>query len=883
MFDQRFHIALWGVVGAAVTALIGGIAGRFTQPHLQIVYAVVGAILGGVVTAIGSAWLRRKRPPAPPYAPKPGDRDFSPAHLLIAHEEVVEFTEFGDLRSLLGEFIAWIQDGEDIARILFGSGGVGKTRFSIELANRVGQLGMKTLFVPRGKEGTFAAESVTAGHRGLLIVDYAEGRPMLDTLITDVVKLGGWKILLLARSAGEWSEPMGRSDAVYKILDTARKTSHELKPLTAPEMRMMVQVAARDFARALGRPVLRNIDVPQSPTGSTVLEIEAAVLMAILDDEARGTDLYIDLQDVYRQTLRHEANYWTTVAQVVGLPPDTGIKRMESVAAAHALLGASSQEELDAIVCAIPNTEQHSFQWKRWITHLYPDNSSSSAQIPALAPDRLAEYLITEVLQPDSEGFQRLVSACSPGQLLNAVLVLARAHADGFTGAQVLLRTVIERAASVLPKLDAPMDLLEVIDAVLPQTQMSKPVARAVLGAVEDALHKSTPSAATRARLMGRYSTRASAAGETSLAVTYADQAVKTFRKLSAHNPRRYEAALASALNSLAIRLDEDDGDSTGAIAAAREALSIRERLAESDPRYVPDLAQALSTLAVRVSGEGYYSEAAALSSRCLALYQDTDSNLGNVNPRVARNLVNSALHLSQASRNSEALSIIGDGVALFEILAAADPATHRFQLSYAYMNQARIRYFLEDFRGAIRASDKAIDIRREYAQSFPEKFEDMLVRALNNHAVYQYRGDKIDEGVSTAEEAWAIALKWRGNESPAQLRAEAELCTTLANAYIHADRSEDALIPGRRAIEIFRSKATEQPGSGQLSLARALHNQAQRLQRVNRPCEGIPMCDEAILIRSSFARTDPAAHEISLSRSLELRDILQEECRSSD
>ena len=877
MFDKEFYIGLWGVVGAVVAAVIGVVATNLGP----LPGAAIGALLGGAIGTAGAAAMRRKRRPPRPYAPKPGEPDFSPAHLLVAHRQVVGFVEFGQLGILLADFVAWAVDGMDVARILTGTGGVGKTRFAIELSERLRGRGLVTWFVPRGGEERFVAEHVAVGTRGLLIVDYAEGRPMLDHLISDVVKLGSWKVLLLARSAGEWSEPLGRRDDVYRVLDAARQTGCELKPLIPPDQVRVAQAAASAFGRALDRVVPTTVQISTAPAGATVLELHAAVLLAMLDEEVDSTDLEVDLQDVYHQLLRHEANHWCSIAETAGLPADVGVSAMMDVAAAHALVGADHPEELDAVLKVIPFSDEHERQWRTWIARLYPGDPSSGARIPAIAPDRLAEYLVTTVFEPDHVGLRRVLEACSPGQLLNAVLVLARAHADDFRGAQALLRCVVDEAARILPDVDAPVDLLEVIDAVLPQLQMSEEVAKLALGIVEGSLRKSTPSAATSARLMARYAARASAAGEGQLAVKYADQAVKTFRALTAHNREQYEPALASALNNLAIRLEEDGGDSAGSIEAAREALEIRERLASASDRYLPALAQSLSTLAVRLSGAGHYSEAVELSSRSAELYRSMDDDPGDAAPRLARSLINSAQHLIRLRRAQEALSVVTQGVSLYEVLADTDPAAYRFSLSSAYMNEAQIRYGLEDLTGALRASRKAIEIREDYAEHHPERFEVELVRALNNHSVYQYRDNDDQGAVTTAERAQAIAARWKGVETEKQLRALAELYTTLANAYTRAGRLDDSLRAGARATELLRQLESRQHGSAGPSLARSLHNQARRLQRVGRPCEGIPLCIEAVTLRSALSELDPAHHP-ELKRSLMLQSQLEDACPGS-
>jgi tetratricopeptide (TPR) repeat protein len=71
-------------------------------------------------------------------------------------------------------------------------------------------------------------------------------------------------------------------------------------------------------------------------------------------------------------------------------------------------------------------------------------------------------------------------------------------------------------------------------------------------------------------------------------------EAVDIYRKLARANRASFEAALATSLNNLSVRLN-DVGDKGGALPAIEEAIEIRSRLAAKNlRRFSKDLKQSL-------------------------------------------------------------------------------------------------------------------------------------------------------------------------------------------------------------------------------------------------------------------------------------------------
>jgi hypothetical protein len=124
--------------------------------------------------------------------------------LLRPEREVVRFWPRAELAAL-GD---WVESGEHVAiQLVHGTGGAGKTRLALELAKRTKENGWLLQWVHRGTEQEAAELAGRAKKKALLVVDYAEVRSNLPKLLADATSNTdgpGVRVLLLARSAGEW-------------------------------------------------------------------------------------------------------------------------------------------------------------------------------------------------------------------------------------------------------------------------------------------------------------------------------------------------------------------------------------------------------------------------------------------------------------------------------------------------------------------------------------------------------------------------------------------------------------------------------------------------------------------------------------------------------
>ena len=263
---------------------------------------------------------------------------FGPAALLRPDRQVVGFID----RPELGRLREWCTDAEEPQVLLLtGAGGVGKTRLSLQLAQDLNGLGWKCAVRP-GEEGD-AVPAVGAVHSGqvLLVVDYAETRTELVAMLRAVAEAedGQLKVLMLARSGGEWWEQLEASaDATVRSVARAAARVY-LPPFSAEAARVsdIFHGAVAAFADALGvaEPDEVEVDAPGGPL--PILVLHAAALLAVLDLRDRSqqapTRVVADAR-VLDELLARERAFWLGAAQAANL---TGAEGIDSGLAAQSV------------------------------------------------------------------------------------------------------------------------------------------------------------------------------------------------------------------------------------------------------------------------------------------------------------------------------------------------------------------------------------------------------------------------------------------------------------------------------------------------------------------------------------------------------------------
>ena len=636
---QTLAVVLWVVTLTVWAAVVAGLLKGPPGVLVGAVLTALAAVTAGYVPGIRDAVLRRRseqaRPDEDAAAAAEALRRASelpgagPAGLLDPRRGLVGFA--GRERELAG-LQAWCQDGAPRGvRLVTGPGGVGKTRLSVELCDRLQQRGWRCVRVGDRAE----ASALTVARQGwsdrlLLVVDYAETRVELPDLLRAVTAdPGPVRVLLLARSAGEWRDRLAAAEppAVRELLAGVGGD----QPLPSAVSRELsnndlVAAAVPVFAAALGVAAPRHVLVDTGPGAVRVLDLHAAALVAVLRSPGAGGPVRVGVGDVLDELLGHEERFWQGTAGRLGLlggPVGMAAGTLRQIVAAGALLGASSQEQAVELLGRVPGAVV-SVQVASWLRDMYPpesgvSNGGGAEWLGSLRPDRLAERLVIAQLTALPELATRCLSGLDERRALRAITLVGRAAADQQETAGVLLERVLPLLEQVVAGLPADVGLLTAISDAIPYP--SAALAEADL-AVTRRILEILPAGdqGLQARWRSRFGVMLAQTGRWAAALTAEREAVVIRRELAAADPDRYRPNLAGSLSNLGNRFS-DLGRPAEALTAEQEAIAIRRELAAANPdRYRPDLADSLSNLGVRFSELGRPAEALAAEQEAIAI-----------------------------------------------------------------------------------------------------------------------------------------------------------------------------------------------------------------------------------------------------------------------
>jgi hypothetical protein len=325
-----------------------------------------------------------------------------PSALLRAEYAIVPFQ---GRHALLDEFGSWAAEGPPVAlRLLTGAGGMGKTRFTLELCRRLTAQGWRAGFLARSAT-LISSEQLSvlrAGHDGVLIVvDYAETRRSTVWSVVEAALEGssGVRVLLLARSVSDWwyqltSAPGQAGDFLHGPVST----THTLPPLAPdePGRRVAVQTAADRYAELLGTPAA---SVPGDLTARFYdrvlflhLKALATVRGAVDADSERG------LLDF---ALRRERSMWDDGVRAAGLPQLAGRAVLQAAAVTTLAGRAGTREEAIALLRSAPLLRSCTDLELGGVAEMFHAMYPSENWLTGVQPDPLGEHLVARAIDDD--------------------------------------------------------------------------------------------------------------------------------------------------------------------------------------------------------------------------------------------------------------------------------------------------------------------------------------------------------------------------------------------------------------------------------------------------------------------------------------------------
>ena len=713
---------LWGVGLAAAGALA---ASWLTDRKLVWLAGVAGAVTGGFAPSVFS-WLKERAGAhaavegvAEPAGPVEG-----PAGLLVPRRQVVPFVGRDDE---LAGLICWCEDAAaGRVRLVTGPGGVGKTRLAVQLCEEMGDRGWWCVPVAEGAEATALSvvRGRTARGRVLLVVDYAETRLGLSSLLREVAAdAGRVRVLLLARSAGEWWDRLKASEFPVRAMLDGDGVHIELGAVLDARLSdaQVVEQAVPRFAAELGVEQPVRVSLDDEGGRARVLDLHAAALVAVLralEAQQQGRPappvVRVRVADVLGELLGHEERYWQGSARRAGLldgPQGMTVGVVRQIVAAACLLGAATEDEAVRLLQRVPGAVATP-RVASWLRELYPPETASRGEgvgewLGMLQPDRLAEHHTVKELT----GSPQLAESCLTGlddrQALRAITLLGRASTDLPEAAPLLERLLgmVERIVADLPD-DLP--LLTAISNAIPYPSLSL--------------------------------------AEADVAIT---------RRILAIVPEDATDERARWLNVLGAVLAQT-GRLEEALPPVQEAVEIRRELAEAYPdRYRPDLARSLDSLGFCLSELGRVEEALPSVQEAVEIYRGlAEAYPDRYRSDLARSLDNLGFCLSELGRVEEALPLTQEAVEIRRGLAEAYPDRYRSGLADSLDNLGNRFAELGRVEEALPSVQEAVEIYRGLAEAYPDRYRSGLARSLNNFADLLAELGRYDEAANARLEA---------------------------------------------------------------------------------------------------------------------------------
>ncbi|WP_406083567.1 tetratricopeptide repeat protein [Micromonospora zamorensis] len=885
------------VVAATVWALVTDDKVRWTV-IAGATAAVVGAFAPSVMEWVRATRERDERRDRVVARVLVADVPESVVWLLHPQAAVVGFVGRGWLLQALG---SWCADPATSAvRLLVGAGGVGKTRLARHFADRLS--GWVWWPVAPDKEAAVVG-LLEAGERParlLLTVDYAETRDpqALAHLLCVAQRVGGVRVLLLARSAGLWWSSLSAAYPPQAHLVDALTVSGNVIEVPARieghTPRQIVAEAVVAFADRLRRRAPDDVPLHGVDADAPVLRLHALALLAVLSGP-RGDDRY----DVLAEVLGHEARYWRHRARRDDLPgagepgTDVVLRRLVAVAA---LLGADDREQTVGLVRRVPGlggaVPEVVDGYVSWLYGLYPQ-AGTGGGLGMLQPDLLAEDLAVAVLRESSPAERRkILHGLARGQAARALTVLSRARSHQSDAAELIdvalkadLPVMTEAVLQIglqFPGMLAPRvtDLLvtaELDPDWAEQTAHRVPHPSIEFGGLALALTayalRTTADATTpndRASLLSMHALRLVQVGRRTEALAVSQEAVDLYRELATANRDAHLPNLAASVSNHAVLLSEAR-QRAEALAISQEAVDLCwELVAANRDAHLPNLAASVNNHALRLSEVGRHAEALDASQEAVDLRRElVAANRDAYLSEFAMSMNNHALRLEEAGQRAEALAVSQEALDLCWELVATNRDAYLPNLAMSVNSHALQLQKVGRWAEALDASQEALDLYRELAATNRDAYLPNLAASMNSHALRLKEAGQRAEALDASQEALDLYRELAATNRDAYLPNLTRSMNNHAVLLSEAGQRDEALAVSQEAVELRRELAASNRDAYLPNLAASMKSHALRLEEAGQRAEALAVSQEAVDLYRELVATNRDAHLLNLARSL--------------
>ena len=837
---------------------------------------------------LAQAWREQEtyqpaaRPPVNPLRAPYLDPDDvrGPLRLLRADYGLVPFQPRDELTILRHWCSQAASNQQTGLAIIDGTGGSGKTRLALELAQRLHDQGWYAGLLLHSIEGTSWSQSVEwlAGVVSpiLVIVDYADARAEDTKALMRALtsRTGGAVVVLTARTVeGEWLREIEGS--LQRDGQVLRQRRFDLPP-EHPDSRAIFRRAAAAFAtqrysRTHSQDEGANATIAVPERWTTLDYVLLGWLAA-----SGGAQVPSTRQELYEEVLDHEERYWSDVYRSL-----TGNKTSPLVlrrAATCLTLLASTPERAGQALRAVPELASAD-EWRENVRRTFAECFNAGPhETLALRPDPIADYLAVKVLGSDPGLLDQYLAGLDNGHLVFALSNLNRAGSTSPEAVttlladwlhrhparwQALLPVAAAQAGSALTALEA-IASEEPTVVALPDLAQAIPFGHAVLTRLGLAVETrrlqhlraiSTADPADLAELLDHVSRRQSDAGDQEGALASNTEAASLYRTLAKTSPA-YLPDLAVSLNNLSV-LQGNAGDQEGAMTSITEAVRIRRTLAETSPAYLPDLATSLNNLSITQSEARDREGALASITEAVQIQRPLAETSPAYLPGLARSLSNLSNCQGAAGDRDGALNSIIEAVGHYRALANADPGVYLPDLAKVLNNLSSCQSGAGNQEGAMASITEAMSHYRVLARTSPAAFLPGLAATLNNLSRRQSEAGDQEGALNSATEAVQIQ-RTLAETSPGYLPDLARSLNYLSRWQSEALDLDGALASVTEAVQIQRTLAETSPAYLP-ELAGSLSNLS-NCQGAAGDREGaLASVTEAVQIQRTLAETSPA------------------------
>ncbi len=337
----------------------------------------------------------------------------SPAWLLRAEFGIVPFHH---RENEMNAFREWCSSPAPLrVRLITGSGGMGKTRFAMELCKimqseyqwRAGFLRYDSF-----SEDLNQWKEVFEEHPLLLVLDYAESRvEIIDWLLGAAQggRLRRLRVILLARTrVGDWWGELCRSRNAGAMVGSRGLDIHELQPVALDrELRMESYKLAFDaFAKRLNLKTAMEL-----PRNIQSQAFERVLLLHIRAFSNLYEQMSDDENGILDYLLHREKRFWSERLESLGMETSLLAAMEEGMAVVSATGGMKTEQAGLLALDMLPSLEGRSRDTRIAINRLLHECYPGSNWIEPIQPDLVAERLTQTVFSSNSGLRKRLTAA----------------------------------------------------------------------------------------------------------------------------------------------------------------------------------------------------------------------------------------------------------------------------------------------------------------------------------------------------------------------------------------------------------------------------------------------------------------------------------------